>query len=350
MFFNKILKSALIGLLSVGIFGCKSKNPSMQQGKQTNAVSNIEGFVVRPSTIDQTISISGTLKPLEETILMPEVSGRVVKINLDEGKFVNHGTLLVKLFDEDLQAQLHKSQAQLEIAEQTRQRQSELVKVNGISQTDYDQSLLQVNSIKADIEVLKVLIRKTEVVAPYDGVIGLRSISLGAEVTPATSLATIRSEKQLKLDFSVPEKYSSQIRSGTKVQFTIQSDTRKFDAVVMATEQGIDATTRNLKVRALVNVDTPSLLPGTFATVEVKLDENKDALMVPTQAIIPRERDKQMILAKSGKARFITITTSVRLDSMVEVIKGLHPGDTVVTTGILFIRPGSDLKFSRVIK
>jgi membrane fusion protein, multidrug efflux system len=345
-------KSAIVFILvaTAGLSGCGTKKNPGQQAKPSNTISNIEGFIVRPSTIDQTISISGTLKPLEETVLMPEVPGRVVKINLEEGKFVRQGTLLVKLFDEDLQAQLHKSQAQLQIAEQTRDRQSELVKVNGISQTDYDQSLLQVNSIKADIEVLKVLIRKTEVIAPYDGVIGLRSISLGAEVTPATSLATIRSEKQLKLDFSVPEKYSNQIKTGTKVQFTIQSEARKFNAVVMATEQGIDANTRNLKVRSLVNVDTPSLLPGTFATVEVKLNENKDALMVPTQAIIPRERDKQLILAKSGKARFVTVFTSVRLDSMVEVVKGLQPGDTVVTTGILFIKPGSDLKFSKIVK
>ena len=351
MFMGKYLKLLLLCAVSVGLSGCRSKDPvKTEPGRQTNVISNIEGFVVRPSTIEQTISVSGTLKPFEETVLMPEVSGRVVNINLDEGKFVRQGTLLVKLFDDDLQAQLHKAQAQLKIAEQTEQRQSELVKVNGISQTDYDQSVLQVNSIRADIEVYKVQIRKTEVIAPYDGVIGLRNISMGAEVTPSTALAVIRSEKQLKLDFSVPEKYSDQIRPGTRVQFTIQSEPRKFEAVVMATEQGIDATTRNLKIRALVNVDTPSLIPGRFATVEVKLDENKDALMVPTQAIIPRERDKQIILAKSGKARFITVTTSVRLDSMVEVTKGLNPGDTVVTTGILFIKQGSDLKFSKVIK
>ncbi len=350
MIFKVRVRLFLFLLLPFIFTGCKSGKQGTQQVKQVSQISNIEGYIVKPSTIEQTISISGTLKPLEETVLMPEVPGRVVKINLDEGKFVKQGTLLVKLFDDDLQAQLHKAQAQLQIAQQTMERQSELVKVNGISQTDYDQSVLQVNSIKADIEVLKVQIRKTEVMAPYDGVIGLRNISLGAEVTPSTSLATIRSERQLKLDFSVPEKYSNQIKTGTSIQFTIQSETRKFNATVIATEQGIDPATRNLKIRALVNVDTPSLLPGTFATVEVKLDENKDALVVPTQAIIPRERDKQLIVAKSGKARFVTVTTAVRLDSMIEVTKGLNPGDTVVTTGILFIRPGSDLKFGRVIK
>jgi membrane fusion protein (multidrug efflux system) len=333
-----------------GFYRCKSKADDKNIAfKQTNTISDIEGFIVKPSAIDQIISISGTIKPMEETVLMPEVPGRVVLINLDEGKFVRQGTILIKLFDEDLQAQLHKAQAQLDLAEQTQIRQGELMKVNGISQLDYDQSVLQVHSIKADIEVLKVQIRKTEVHAPFDGVIGLRNISLGAEVTPSTSLATIRAVKQMKLDFSVPEKYSMQVRPGSKVQFTVQGDEKKHDATVMATEEGIDPGTRNLKVRALVKMDSVSLVPGTFANVELRLNENKNALMVPTQAIIPRERDKQLIVSRSGKAQFIKVKTRIRQESMIEVIEGIEQGDTVVTTGILFIKPGADLKFAKVI-
>jgi membrane fusion protein (multidrug efflux system) len=340
----------IIFILTFGSFACSSKaGYNNTPVKQVNAISDIEGFIVKPSVIDQTISISGTIKPMEETVLMPEVPGRVVLINLDEGKFVKHGTILIKLFDEDLQAQLHKAQAQLDLAEQTQMRQAELMKVNGISQLDYDQSVLQVHSIKADIEVLKVQIRKTEVHAPFDGVIGLRNISLGAEVTPTTSLATIRAVKQLKLDFSVPEKYSTQVRRGSKVQFTIQGDEKKHDAVVIATEEGIDPGTRNLKVRALVKMDTASFVPGTFANVELRLNENKNALMVPTQAIIPRERDKQLIVARDGRAQFIKVKTRIRQESMIEVTEGIQPGDTVVTTGILFIKPGEGLKFAKVI-
>jgi membrane fusion protein (multidrug efflux system) len=188
------------------------------------------------------------------------------------------------------------------------------------------------------------------VIAPFDGTIGLRNISLGAEVTPSTSLATIRAEKQLKIDFSVPEKYSSQVRTGSVVFFTVQGNSKKYRAVVLATEEGIDALTRNLRVRALVKADSASLVPGAFANVELRLNENKDALMVPTQAIIPTELDKQVIVARSGKAKIVTVQTSVRQDSMIEITNGLRPGDTVVTTGILFIRPETVLKFSRVIK
>jgi membrane fusion protein, multidrug efflux system len=334
----------------IGINGCNSKtNDKNNAFNVSNTISDIEGFVVKPSVIDQTITISGTIKPLEETVLMPEVPGRVVMINLQEGKFVKQGSVLIKLFDEDIQAQLHKAQAALELAEQTQVRQSELMKVSGISQLDYDQSVLQVHSIKADIEVLRVQIRKTEVHAPFDRVIGLRNISLGAEVTPSTSLATIRAVKQLKLDFSVPEKYSTQVRPGSKVQFTIQGDDRKHDATVMATEEGIDPGTRNLKVRALVGMNSISFVPGTFANVALRLNENKNALMVPTQAIIPRERDKQLIIARMGKAAFIKVKTRIRQESMIEVTEGIEKGDTVVTTGILFIKPDMNLKFSKVI-
>ena len=350
MIIKRAAKLGIFLILTFGFFSCSSESGNKNiTVKQVNVISDIEGFIVKPSVIDQTISISGTIKPMEETVLMPEVAGRVVRINLEEGKFVKQGTLLIKLFDEDLQAQLNKSKAQLDLAEQTQIRQGELMKVNGISQLDYDQSVLQVHSIKADIEVLKVQIRKTEVHAPFDGVIGLRNISLGAQVTPSTSLATIRSIKQLKLDFSVPEKYSTQVKPGSKVQFTIQGDDNKHYATVMATEEGIDPGTRNLKVRAMVGMDSSIFIPGTFANVELRLNENKNALMVPTQAIIPRERDKQLIVARSGRAQFIKVRTRIRQESMIEVTEGIQAGDTVVTTGILFIKPGAGLKFAKVI-
>lgn len=347
-------KNGIFYLLALLVFltAChKGTNSNSQKNKkQDNAVDFLEGYVVKPVVLDQTINVSGTLKPFEETTLMPEVSGRVVNIYLPEGKFVKAGTLLVKLFDGDLQAQLHKAQTQLQIAEQTQNRQSELVKVSGISQTDYDQTVLQVVSIKNDIEVLKVQIRKTEVLAPYDGMIGLRNISLGAQVTPGTALATIRAVNQLKLDFSVPEKYSREVKEGALVRFSVQGDDKKYDARVIATEEGIETTTRNLRVRAVVSTGTKSLIPGTFANVEVRLRENQKALMVPTQSIIPQERNKKLIVARNGKAVFVKVRTGIRQDENIEVLDSIRQGDTVVTTGILFIKPGAKLKFSKVTK
>jgi membrane fusion protein, multidrug efflux system len=333
-------------LTSCGTNSSSSSKNSV--GKQLASVPAVEGFVVTPSVLIQSITISGTLKPFEETVLMPEVAGRIVTINLQEGKFVKQGVLLVKLFDEDLQASLKKSTAQLEIAEQTEKRQAELLKVSGISRSDYDQAVLQIHSINADIEIIKAQLRKTVVLAPFDGVIGLRNISIGAEVTPGMALATIRQVRQLKLDFSVPEKYSNEVKRGLKVKFTVLGDEAPHEAIVMATEEGIDVATRNLKARALVKNENAKLMPGAFANVELELGENKNALMVPTQAVIPQERTKQVIIAKNGKASFVTVTTGVRQASAIEVLDGIAAGDTIVTTGLLFLKPGTDLKFSKV--
>ncbi len=344
------LTGILLGfLLAFALFSCSSGNQDKSKDNKAGKKSIVvEGYVVKPTVLDQTIMISGTLKPFEETVLMPDVPGRVVSVNLPEGTFVKKGTLLVKLFDEDLKANLKKLNTQLEIAEQTLKRQNELLKVSGISELEYDQTELQVNSIKDDIEILQVQIRKTEVIAPFDGIIGLRNVSVGAQITSTTPLTTIREIDRMKLDFSVPEKYSREVKEGKKVQFTVQGDDTKYEGRVMATEESIEADTRNLKVRAVVDGKTGSLKPGAYATVELALAENKDALMVPTQSIIPQERNKKVILVRNGKAAFTTVKTGVRQSALIEILEGVAAGDTVVTTGILFLKPDQPVKLSKL--
>jgi membrane fusion protein (multidrug efflux system) len=343
-------------LLAMIASGCNFSKPSGKTNSTEGGKSRpgdrqqtkVDAYVVMPSLLIDEISVSGSLRPYEEVELKSEVAGRVVYMDLPEGKQVKKGTLLVKLFDDDLQAGLKKLQIQLEIQEKIHERQSELLKVNGISQNDYDLTGLQLNSLRADIEVQKVLIRKTEVLAPFDGIIGLRNISMGAEVTPSTLLAIIRSESKLKLDFSVPEKYSTSIGPGMKVNFTLSNDDKPYEATVFATEQGIDLATRNLKVRALVDNETDHLLPGAFTDVKLQLNRKVNALLIPTQAIIPSEQTKSVILARNGKAHFVEVKTGVRRASNIEITDGLQPGDTIITTGILFLKENSKLSYLTV--
>jgi membrane fusion protein, multidrug efflux system len=340
--------SLILGVSIILMSACSAKTEKNKLSASNRSVSFIEGIVVKPTLLEQTIVVSGTLKSFEETVLMPDLPGRVVALNFEEGMQVKKGTLLVQLFNDDLKAQLLKLQAQLDIALQTEKRQNELVKINGISREDYDQAVLQVHSVKADMEVLQAQLRKTEILAPFDGTIGLRNISIGAVVTQATALATIRQMDRLKLEFSFPGKYITDVRKGTKLQFKIQGNENKFDAVVMATEEGIDASTRNLKAKALVNRIDRALVPGMYANVELRLKENKNALMVPTQAIIPEARNKRLIIARGGKASFTIVQTGIRQASNIEIVSGIEAGDTIVTTGILFIKPGSALNFAKV--
>jgi len=340
--------SLLTGITVLLICSCSAKSEKKPAASRNRDIGFIEGIVARPTVLQQTIIVSGTLKSNEETVLMPDVAGRVVVINFQEGMHVKKGTLLVQLFNDDLKAELQKLQAQLELAKQTEKRQNELVKISGISLEDYDQAVLQVNSIQADIEVVKAQLRKTEVIAPFDGTIGLRNISIGAIVTQSTPLATIRQLDRLKLEFSFPGKYIAEVKKGTKLNFTVQGMNETFSAIVMATEEGIDAGTRNLKAKAIVNPREGMLVPGMYANIRLGLKENNNALMIPTQAIIPEERGKKVILSKGGKAEFVSVTAGVRQADNIEILSGIESGDTVVTTGILFIKPGSNLKFAKV--
>lgn len=342
---------ALVMLALVAFFlklAFTKSNEKDKRGDKGKVEKKVDAIIVKPTLLINEISVSGSLLAFEEVELKNEVAGRVVKINLPEGKFVKKGTLLVKLFDDDLQSSLHKLTTQLAIQQKIYNRQSELLKVSGISQNDYDQTGLLLNSLKADIEVEKTLIRKTEVLAPFDGVIGLRNISIGAIVTPATLLSTIRTANKIKLDFSVPEKYSSVITTGMKVKFRMSNNDKVYDATVIATEQGINVGTRSLKVRALVNSTARELVSGAFANVTLRLSENKNALMIPTQTIIPEEESKSVIVARNGKAHFITVQTSIRKASDIEITDGLQPGDTVITTGLLFLKEGGKLQYATI--
>lgn len=344
------MKYALL-LPLLAFFACTSDK------KQENAappsrptgfnVTSVEGFIAKPSTLAETVTASGTLIPSEETELHPEATGRVVQLNLPEGRSVRKGELLVKVFDEDLRTQLQKLEIQLKQSEITEQRLGDLLKVKGVSQQEYDLAALQVQTLKSEMELVRINIGKTELRAPYDGVIGLRKISPGAYVTPSTAIVTIRATSALKLDFSIPEKYSSLLRTGQTVTFKVGGSPTSYTAVVQATEQSISADNRNLLVRALVR-DGKGLLPGAFAEVNLSLGNKMQALLIPNQAVIPQARNKQVIVSKNGKAVFTIVKTGVRQAGMIEVTDGLQAGDTIAVTGMLFLRPDAPLVFSKI--
>jgi membrane fusion protein (multidrug efflux system) len=307
-----------------------------------------EAFIVKTKALSESLEVPGTLMPFEETEIRPEISGRVVSLNIPEGSFVQKGTLLVKIFDEDLQASLKKLQVQLQIAEKTAERQKELLKISGISQQEYDLSELQVNNLKADIDLTRVSISKTEIRAPYAGRIGLKSISNGAYVTPTTLITSISQVAQLKMEFTVPEKYSMDMSRGRKIGFTIAGTDKKFDASILATESLIEANTRTLRVRAVVTGKHELLKPGAFAKVSLQFGKNDASMIVPSQSVIPQARNKRVIIYRGGKADFAVVTTGIRDSSYVQILDGLKVGDTVLTTALLAVRPESNIKLTKV--
>lgn len=312
--------------------------------------TRVETYVVEPRMISEGIEAPGTLLANEVTEIRPEVSGRVVSVNVAEGRYVSKGTMLAKLFDGDLQAQLKKLEVQLKIAEQTESRQAQLLKIQGISQQDYDLSLLSVNNIKADIEIIKTSIARTAIYAPFNGKLGLKNISVGAYVTPTNIITTITQTEQLKLDFSVPEKYTDRIKNGQSVNFTVQGRPNTYTAKVIATEVAVTQATRSLLVRSIVPNKNGELLPGSFANVKLRFAPNPNALMVPSESVIPQARGKKVILFNGGNAKFVDVETGIRDSAFVQITEGISKGDTVVTTGLLSIRPGAKLQLSKPSK
>jgi membrane fusion protein, multidrug efflux system len=339
-------------LLAVPIvFSCNSKKENAGSGNTAQRQSGplvVEAFVVHPQSISDNIEIPGSLLPAEETQIRAEVSGRITQLNIEEGSTVSKGALLVKLFDQDLQAQLRKLEVQLQIAKKTEERQRELLKISGISQQDFDLTALQVDNLKADIQSVRIAIDKTEIRAPFQGKIGLRNVSLGSYLSPNDVIATVRQVSQLKLEFAIPEKYAKNIHKGDQVIFTVDDGEKDHYAKVIASESGVDQTTRTLRVKALVSESHSELVPGIFAKVKLQLGKNNSALMIPTQAIIPQARNKQVVLYRTDSVSFTVVETGIRDSAFIEITSGLKAGDTVITTGLMAIRPKAKVKIGKV--
>jgi membrane fusion protein, multidrug efflux system len=298
-----------------------------------------EAITVSTSTVMEQIEVPGTIVANEATEIHPEVAGRITGIYFREGSQVSKGATLFKLNDADLQAQLHKLQVQERIARQNEDRSEALLKIGGISRQDYEATQLLVSNTSADIAIIREQIARTVVRAPFSGKVGLRMVSLGAYVSPTTVLTTISQTGQMKIDFTVPEKYIPQMKNGQYVNFTVEGNNRNYTARVMATGSNVAENTRTLQARAVVQGDNTGLTPGAFARVKLTFAPDPNAIVLPTQAVVPQARGKRVFLYSNGVAKAVDVTTGIRDSVTVQITSGLKVGDTVLTTGLLSIRP-----------
>ena len=337
----KLVPIYLIGLIALTVAACKGKQEPTRPKEAPPTVVDV--IIASPQGISNTVEANGSVVANEYVELHPEVSGRITYLNVPEGHSIAQGTVIARINDADLQAQLSKSKVQLDIAQKTEERYKKLLDINGLNQADYDIALNQVNGLKADIQYTQTLIDKTVIKAPFSGVLGLRLVSPGAFVTAANIIVTIQQVAKVKIDFTIPEEYSNLIKKGNLVDVEVDAaqQTRK-KAMVVATEPQVNQSTRNLKVRAILQDGTAN--PGAFVKVFVDAGGNKKAVMIPPNSIIPDDKNSQVILVKSGKASFVNVTTGVRESNNVEIITGVKPGDSVVVTGVLFARPKAALK------
>lgn len=305
---------------------------------------NVEGVIVKTSNFTNNLELTGSIEPNEAVSLQSEVSGLVTGIYFTEGSNVAKGTLLVKINDKDIQAQIKDINTKEKLAATNEDRAKQLLQKGAISQEEYDTSLADLQSIRAQTQVLKAQLAKTSIYAPFSGKIGLRSISLGEYLTPNKIIANLLSTNPVKISFSLPERYAAQIKNNTPIRFSIDGSNKTFDGRVFAIEPGINQQTRTLNVKALAKNDKNELVPGSFAKVNLDLQTINNAILIPTEAIIPILDGKMVYTVKDGKAQKVNVEAGTRTATSILIQSGLNAGDTVLTTGAMAVKQGSSVK------
>jgi membrane fusion protein (multidrug efflux system) len=309
---------------------------------------SVEGVIARRTTLANEVLSAGTLLANEEAEIKPEITGRITSIAFNEGQRVQERQLLVKFFDGDLKAQLSRARAQFSVLEKTLEREKALLALQGTSQQELDVLEGQCATARADIEIVQANIAKTEIRAPFSGKVGLRTVSVGAVVSPTQVITTIQQTSSLKMEFSLPEKYSADILVGSEVKFSVEGVRDTLTAKVYAIDAKIDPATRTLRVRARFDNAGGKIMPGAFARVVVPL-QSKSVIMVPTEAVVPQARGKSVIVAENGKAVMRFVETGLRTADQVEIVSGVAEGDTIVTKGVMFVKPQMQLNFTNVM-
>jgi membrane fusion protein (multidrug efflux system) len=338
---HRYLILVALSILSILIPSCSSKNnDSTPRTTSRPTTMSVSGVILQSQPLDNVVLSSGTVLASEAVDLTAEAAGRIQLIAFQEGSHVKKNELLVKINDDDLQAQLKKIELQIQLASDLAERQKRLFETNNTSKEQYDSAVNQLGTLQADRDNLFSAIRKREIRAPFDGTIGLRYVSEGGYVTPTTRIATIQKVNPLKVDFAIPEKYAGKVSVGDPVQFSSEETKMQFAGRVYAIEPKIDPSTRTLQLRALCENKSEAVFPGGFVHIELRLKQIGGALMIPTQAIIPVLKGQTVLIRRNGVVVTVAVKTGIRTPNAVQITEGLAKGDTVITTGILQLRPG----------
>ncbi|WP_018344857.1 efflux RND transporter periplasmic adaptor subunit [Cytophaga aurantiaca] len=346
------LKFVVYALIIIGIAALiyyrVVKNKEINDGGKSQGISDkaigVNGIVLQPQEFSNTILISGSIGANEQVQIRSQVTGIITHIYFNEGSTVKQGQSLVKIDDAELQAQLSELLIRENLASENEQRAKSLLQKEGISKEEYEITLSALKSLQAQSQIIRTQISKTIIKAPFDGTIGLRNVSVGEYVTTDIVIANLVNINPVKITFSVPEKYASSMKVNTKVRFTFAGSGKTYTAIIYAIEPGIDEVTRTIQLRAKASNNDGALLPGSFANIELPLTTIKDALLIPTEAVIPIQDGKKVFIVKNGKAKEAIIKTTSRTDKDLLVLSGLQAGDTVLTTGVMSMKQGTSVK------
>lgn len=331
---NYLFALSLLSLIACGEGPIESSKKGPAQG--------LEAEVLRISgqTLVEAIQATGTVMANEQVELKAEESGRLIKISFQEGSEVSKGSPLFQIDDRDFQAQAKNVQVNLTLAKKELERNTSLLKADAISQEAYDASANKVASLQAELDILHVRLDRCLIRAPFSGRIGLRQVSEGAYISVGQALVNLVQERPLKIEFEVPEIYASRIKKGMPLKAFSSSSTDTLIASIYAFESSINSGNRNLKVRALCGSQVNYVVPGSYLSISLEMEETLAAIMVPTEAIVPELNGQKVYLVKDGVVKSRVVSTGLRRANDIQILQGLEIGDSILLTGILQARDG----------
>lgn len=331
--------------------GCSAKANDGKEAVTTAPISRaipVDGLVVQPASLKEELEITGSIVANQQVDLASELTRKIVRVNVKEGSYVKQGQLLFELDNADLLAQLDRLKQQEKLATLNEERLSDLIKHEAVVQQDYDQAFTNLKVLQAQINEVRVTINKTRISAPFNGQVGIVHVYPGAVVSVNTVLASLQDNSVVKIDFAIPEKYAPVITENSEQNFTVASDNKEYKAKVIARESRLDQNTRTLLIRAISANPSRSLLPGQSARLHLTLHATNNALLVSSQALIPSSQGYNVYTVKNSHVQLTGVELGQRGPSSVEILHGLNPGDTVVTSNVLRLIPGTEVQFVSV--
>jgi membrane fusion protein (multidrug efflux system) len=339
-----LLIIGLGGFIGYRVISNKSKNDESKKFGDKGSPTTVTGIVVKTATFDNNLSLSGSIEANEQVEIHSEVSGIVEGIYFNEGSYVNKGQVLFKVNDIELKAQLRQAVTKEGLAAENERRAKLLLQKEAISQEEYDIARADHASTQAQSQLIRAQIAKTAVKAPFSGKIGLRSISPGTYITPTLLVAKLVNSGKLKITFSIPEKYATQVKTGSTIEFMVSGSNKTYTAKIYAIEPEVAVATRTLQIRAIADNVDGKLLPGTFADVKLPLDIIQDAIVVPSESIVPVQNGKKVYIANMGKAKEVMVEATTRTDASILILSGLKEGDTLITSGVMSLKNDAPIK------
>lgn len=343
--FKSVQGKLMFFLLSLFVISCSSTTEQKNPVSQANL--SVEAFQVLSKPFSEEISTTASLLPYEQVTLMAPMSGQVMGIYFKEGSNVKKGERIIHIYDRNWQAQVVGLKAQLESSQKDLARKKALLDIGGSTQEEIDLVVATTETLKSQVQQLQLNIELANVRAPFSGVLGMRDFSEGAFLKEGQAITTITDLSQLKVDFSLPQEYLSSVKLNANVKLLIQKDT--INAKIYAIDPVVNSESRTIHVRALLKQNSnKKIMPGAFAEVLVATNFVGDALLVPTQAVVPEINDQTVYVYKNGKAVRKTVILGSRTADMVRIIKGISSGDTVITTGLLQVKEGMGVDLQSV--